>query len=215
MKNNGINKHLVRKIVRENIEKHMTNEDIEFNKQRFFNILKGMGVAAATAASLWAIANGGGPDNVEDPSKSDPEGSAEMHRYHIVPGDEYDTIYQMEQKKNFKKIVESCVSRILKKRLNEDEARWMNDDEINSQYAGMEITAFDLEPLSTSEGWQGRFELSFPNADGIDYDETMVNNFFVYDEMGNDIAWDNWMPDEQTRYLEDVIRQEIRKKIGA
>jgi len=55
-------------------------------------------------------------------------------------------------------------------------------------------------------------ELTFPNADGIDYNETMVNNFIAYDKNGNQIAWDNWMPDEQTKYLENLIRQEIAKR---
>ena len=215
MRNNKINESLVRKIVRESLKKQMVNEDIEFNKQRFFDILKGMGVAAATAASLWAIANGGGPDEVEDPSKSDPEGSAEMMRYHVVPGEDYDSVYQMENKKNLKQLVESCVAKALKKRINEAEGQYMSDADINAQYSDMEITGFGIQPLRASEGWSGVFELTFPNADGIDYDETMVNNFIVYDKNGNQIAWDNWMPDDQTKYLENIIRQEIAKRIQA
>ena len=41
---------------------------------------------------------------------------------------------------------------------------------------------------------------------GYDYDSTMVNDFIAYDSEGNRIAWDNWMPDEQTKYLNDIIR---------
>ena len=100
-------------------------------------------------------------------------------------------------------IVETC-----KKVLNEDMA-YMSDEDIANQYSDMKITYFEINPLRNSEGWEGTFELEFPNADDIDYDSTMVNDFFVYDSEGNRIAWDNWMPDEQTNYLNDIIRKEI------
>ena len=103
-------------------------------------------------------------------------------------------------------IVETC-----KKVLNEDMA-YMNDEDIANQYSDMKITYFEINPLRNSEGWKGTFELEFPNADDIDYDSTMVNDFFVYDSEGNRIAWDNWMPDEQTKYLNDIIRKEIAKR---
>lgn len=103
-------------------------------------------------------------------------------------------------------IVETC-----KKVLNEDMA-YMSDEDIANQYSDMKITYFEINPLRNSEGWEGTFELEFPNADDIDYDSTMVNDFFVYDSEGNRIAWDNWMPDEQTNYLNDIIRKEIAKR---
>ena len=103
-------------------------------------------------------------------------------------------------------IVETC-----KKVLNEDMA-YMSDEDIANQYSDMKITYFEINPLRNSEGWEGTFELEFPNADDIDYDSTMVNDFFVYDSEGNRIAWDYWMPDEQTRYLNDIIRKEIAKR---
>lgn len=103
-------------------------------------------------------------------------------------------------------IVETC-----KKVLNEDMA-YMSDEDIANQYSDMKITYFEINPLRNSEGWEGTFELEFPNADDIDYDSTMVNDFFVYDSEGNRIAWDYWMPDEQTKYLNDIIRKEIAKR---
>lgn len=103
-------------------------------------------------------------------------------------------------------IVETC-----KKVLNEDMA-YMSDEDIANQYSDMKITYFEINPLRNSEGWEGTFELEFPNADDIDYDSTMVNDFFVYDSEGSRIAWDNWMPDEQTKYLNDIIRKEIAKR---
>ena len=103
-------------------------------------------------------------------------------------------------------IVETC-----KKVLNEDMA-YMSDEDIANQYSDMKITYFEINPLRNSEGWEGTFELEFPNADDIDYDSTMVNDFFAYDSEGSRIAWDYWMPDEQTNYLNDIIRKEIAKR---
>lgn len=99
------------------------------------------------------------------------------------------------------------------KRMNLKEYRHMSDNDIAAQYDDMKITYFEISHLRNSDtGWKGTFELEFPNADGVDYDETMVNNFIVYDEVGKRIAWDNWMPKSQTDKLENIIRQEISKK---
>ena len=92
------------------------------------------------------------------------------------------------------------------------ESEFMNDEDIANQYKDMKITYFDIKPLINSDGWKGTFELEFPNADNVDFDGTMVNDFIVYDIMGNRIAWDYWMPDEQTKRLENIIRQEIAKR---
>ena len=94
-----------------------------------------------------------------------------------------------------------------------DVEKFMSDEAIKEQYAGMKVKHFDLEHLATSEGWKGTFELEFPNADGIDYDTSMVNGFFVYDYKGEQIAWDKWMPDEQTHQLEGIIRKEIQERL--
>lgn len=96
--------------------------------------------------------------------------------------------------------------------IDEEGEKWMSDDDIAGQYGDMKILNFILLPLQRSEGWEGSFELEFPNADGVDYEDYMVNNFIVYDKTGERIAWDNWMPDEQTQQLENLIRQEIMKK---
>lgn len=100
----------------------------------------------------------------------------------------------------------------LNKIISESIQKFMSDDEIESQYSEMKITYFEMNPLRHSEGWKGTFELEFPNADGIDYDETMVNDFIAYDADGKSIAWSNWMPDEQTKQLESIIRREISKR---
>ena len=114
------------------------------------------------------------------------------------------------------KLTESDLHRIVKKSVNKilRESEIMSDKDIANQYSDMKITYFEIKPLKYDDGWKGTFEIEFPNADGIDYDETMVNDFFVYDTVGKEIAWDNWLPDEQTRHLEKIIRREIAKKNG-
>lgn len=104
-------------------------------------------------------------------------------------------------------IIESTVKKLIK-----EDYDYMSDDDINKQYEGMSIISFGIEPLRNSDGWKGYFELEFPNGDDIDYDSYCLNNFFVYDLDGRKIAWDRWMPNEQTHVLEDFIRQEIAKR---
>lgn len=94
------------------------------------------------------------------------------------------------------------------------ETQYMSDEDIASQYSDMKIVNFKLYPLKHSEGWEGAFEIQFPNADDIDYDSSMINNFIVYDKEGEKIAWDNWMPQEQTDKLEAIIRDEIKKRLS-
>lgn len=112
------------------------------------------------------------------------------------------------------RLTESDLHRIIKESVKKvlRESQFMNDDNIANQYKDMKITYFNMKPLINSDGWKGTFELEFPNADNIDFDGTMVNDFIVYDMEGNRIAWDNWMPDEQTKHLEKIIRQEIAKR---
>ena len=98
----------------------------------------------------------------------------------------------------------NLISETCRKILKEDMA-YMSDEDIANQYSDMKITYFEINPLRNSEGWKGTF-------DDIDYDSAMVNDFFVYDSEGNRIAWDYWMPDEQTNYLNDIIRKEIAKR---
>jgi hypothetical protein len=101
----------------------------------------------------------------------------------------------------------------LSKIISESIQKVISDDEIEKQYDDMNIVNFEMEPLRhSSEGWKGTFELVFPNADGVDYDENMVNDFMAYDAAGNRIAWSNWMPEGPTKRLESIIRHEIAKR---
>lgn len=121
---------------------------------------------------------------------------------------------QYNMNKKLIRLTESDLHRIVKKSVNKilRESQFMSDEDIANQYSDMKITYFEMNPLKYHNGWKGAFELEFPNADGIDYDETMVNDFMAYDRMGNQIAWEKWMPDEQRKRLEEIIRQEIAKR---
>lgn len=111
-------------------------------------------------------------------------------------------------KRDLNKLISETVQRVLQ------EERWMSDEDIAQQYSDMKITYFEMKPLEHSKGWEGVFELEFPNADGEDYSESMVNDFIVYDKEGKRIAWDHWMPNNETRQLQAIIRQEIRKRLN-
>lgn len=117
--------------------------------------------------------------------------------------------------KNVIKINEQQLKNIIAESIKElvkEDAQFMSDDSIRNQYSKMKITYFAMHPLRRSEGWEGTFELEFPNADGVDFDESMVNNFIAYDVDGKQIAWDRWMPDEQTKVLNNIIRRKIAEK---
>lgn len=77
-----------------------------------------------------------------------------------------------------------------------------------NQYSDMKVSYFDIERDKFSYGWSGTFWLEFP-----DTNSSMVNDFVVRDEVGNKIIWDNEMSDEQTEYLEGIIRNEIAKRL--
>lgn len=114
------------------------------------------------------------------------------------------------------KLTESELKKLIKETLSEieqTEPRIMSDDDIKAQYDDMKILNFKLEKTNFG-GWSGAFELEFPNADNIDYDDYTINNFIVYDVEGKRIAWDNWMPDEDTHRLEEIIRGEIAKRLS-
>lgn len=77
-----------------------------------------------------------------------------------------------------------------------------------NQYSDMKIAYFDIERNKFSYGWSGTFWIEFP-----DTNSRIVNDFVVRDEVGNKIIWNNQMSDEQTEYLEGIIRKEIAKRL--
>ena len=104
------------------------------------------------------------------------------------------------------------VSREVMRALNENEYRYMSDDDIAAQYDDFKVTALSVEPNRYGEGWYGVIELEFPNADDIDFNSSLVENYFAYDKAGNKIAFDHWYPDAVCEILKDMIRQEIAKR---
>ena len=111
------------------------------------------------------------------------------------------------------RLTEGDIRNIIKE-VVETDYKYMSDNDIANQYSDMEVTFFDMRSTRDGNGWSGTFELQFPNADDVDYDSSMVNNFIVYDLEGNRIAWDQWMPDEQTHKLESMIRDEIKTRLA-
>ena len=179
--------------------RYMSDED----QKRFDNFYDNYYNAKPNAKRHWDF---GYKSGVEDPRNL--TFNDEIWKYDDQTTDDpslYKYYFESISRK-INRIVSESVKRVLR------ESQFMNDEDIASQYKDMRITYFDIKPLTNSDGWEGTFELEFPNADNIDFDGTMVNDFIVYDMVGNQIAWDNWMPDEQTRRLEKIIRQEIVKR---
>lgn len=92
-------------------------------------------------------------------------------------------------------------------------SRFMSDEAIAKQYANFKVTHFSLEGLTYSDGWRGTLEIDFPSADHEDFDESVVDNFFVYDHKGEKIAFDHWYPAEVEKELLQLIRNEIWKRL--
>lgn len=107
-------------------------------------------------------------------------------------------------------IVAESVRRVIKE---EDDERYMSDDDIHSQYEGFRITYLDVD-RNRLNGFNGTIEIEFPNADEIDFDGNVVDNFIVYDKNASQIAFDRWYPSDVYNRLCSAIRVEIRKKYG-
>lgn len=110
-------------------------------------------------------------------------------------------------------IVAESVRRVIQE---EDEEMYMSDEDIHSQYEGFRILQLQVEKVERFrfKGFDGAIEIEFPNADEIDYDSTVVDNFIVYDENATQIAFDRWYPSDVYNRLCSAIRAEIRKKYG-
>lgn len=115
-------------------------------------------------------------------------------------------------KKNRIRLTESQLHRVIKESVNKIlEERYMSDDDIANQYSNFNITYLEIEP-NRSGGWVGTLELEFPNADDIDFDSIVVDNFIVYDHEGKHIAFDRWYPDNVCNEFKAIIKNEINKK---
>lgn len=221
--------HLNKQYINEDFDKmQYINEDLDKMRERLLDVLGTMGISASLAIALL-----GGGDNNEAPQDDEQHNYQQAHirafdktRGQDIDSKALDNVVDDEMRMRFENrqrranlIQEAIISQVYKnvarrlRNLNENE-QLMSDEDIQNQYSDMQIAGFDIRPLRYDDGWTGTVELEFPNADNIDYDSTMVNNFICYDAEGNNIAWDKWMPNEQTQTLEELIRQKIAEKQG-
>ena len=107
--------------------------------------------------------------------------------------------------------LKNIVTEAIKKVVSEN---YMSDEDIKAQYNGAKVTHLQVEPSRSGEGWTGTLEIIFPNADDIDFDSSVVDNFIVYDNAGNNIGFENWYPDVVVAKLKEFIQKEIAKKKG-
>ena len=109
------------------------------------------------------------------------------------------------------RIVRETVKRLLK----EDELPYLSDKKIHKQYEGYEIDDFYIKPIqfrySNDFGWECGFEISFPNVDHPDFDDSRWVNVDVDDEKGERIGFDVWFPNDIRDELLSMIRSEIKK----
>ena len=101
--------------------------------------------------------------------------------------------------------------------------KYLSDEDINKQYEGFEISDFTIKPRrrwyyqsgidnpDTEYTWDISFNIIFPNAEHEDFDESLWENAFVYDEHGKRIGFDNWYPEDVAEKLIQMIRDEINK----
>lgn len=116
-----------------------------------------------------------------------------------------------------RQVAEGKVSKIINEVLNENfgEQRYMSDEDIANQYQDFKVTHFEINPSRYGNGWTGTIEIEFPNADEVDFDSSVVDNFIVYDHEGTRVGFDNWYPDEVANQLKEMIRKAINQKIQA
>lgn len=91
-----------------------------------------------------------------------------------------------------------------------EELRYMSDADIAAQYNDFNVTHLSVEK-SEFGGYSGCIEVSFPNADEIDFDSSVCDNFIIYDDEAKRIAFDNWYPDGVYHKLCDMIRTKVKE----
>lgn len=86
----------------------------------------------------------------------------------------------------------------------------MSDADIAAQYSDFEVNSLSVEK-SEFGGYSGCVDVSFPNADEIDFDSSVCDNFIIYDDEAKRIAFDNWYPDEVYYNLCYMIREKVKE----
>ena len=96
---------------------------------------------------------------------------------------------------------------------DEDDYKYMSDEDIASQYEDFEITHLEVKPAIYGEGYTGTIEITFPNADDVTFDSGTVDNFYIYDKDATRFGFDNWYPKEVVEKLKEEIRNYINKNL--
>ena len=96
---------------------------------------------------------------------------------------------------------------------DEDDYTYMSDEEIASQYEDFKITNIEVEPDKYGEGYTGAIEISFPNADDITFDTSVVDNFYIYDNAVTRFGFENWYPEDVVEKLKELIKDYIDENL--
>ena len=91
-----------------------------------------------------------------------------------------------------------------------DDDKYMSDEDIESQYDDFSVTYIEVKS-SEYGGYNGTIELTFPNADDVDFNSTVVDNFTIYNDEATKFGFDNWYPQEITDQLKNIIRDYMIK----
>ena len=92
------------------------------------------------------------------------------------------------------------------KSLSED---YMSDKDIAKQYSDFEVINIDRKPSGKS-GW---VEISFPNADDVDFDSSIITDFIIYNHNGK-VAFGDWFPNEVAEKLAKIVKDECSKPLN-
>ena len=86
---------------------------------------------------------------------------------------------------------------------------YLTDAQIEAQYRDFEIVGFEYSKNRLSDGYSGIIEVKFPHADHPDFDDYKCDNYIVYDNECERIAFDNWYPVDVYNALCEYIRNQI------
>lgn len=77
---------------------------------------------------------------------------------------------------------------------------YMSDEDIHNQFSKFEVLDFSKEGEHS-----GYIELSFPNADEVDYDSSVITGYTIYED--GKVAFDNWFPDDVYNEVAEYVKQ--------
>ena len=142
----------------------------------------------------------------------------------------YNSIRSEEEALDIAKYVEANISDWLAKETGEKQAsvkkysvnssksasEYKSDEDIEAEFSNYKILSLEVAPSKSGKGYIGSIEVDFPEAGesvggGTNY---VYDNFIVYDNNGDRIAFDNWYPDEVVRIFKQKIKEEIGNQFG-